>query len=261
MSDDVIRVCVGCTESHWLAVKVLEHSIRCRTTARVEVYPMHEWELHKTCPIPKDRANRPVTEFSFQRFLPPEHFGFQGKAIYLDSDQVVMGDIAEMWNTPFNGAQVLKTPGWQTAVMLIDCTVGWRISKLVRQLDQGKRSYGPMVNLKDMGIVKDRLDPYWNYMDRGRTDYSDWHRAKLIHYTNMNTQPWLLKGHPLAEPWAVELLTAVQFGFITKDDVRREIELRHVRPSLAMVVGEDPPYSDDQFVFPDDTFKGKGLHR
>lgn len=77
----------------------------------------------------------------------------------------------------------------------------------------------------------------------------------------MNTQPWLLKGHPLAEPWAVELLTAVQFGFITKDDVRREIELRHVRPSLAMVVGEDPPYSDDQFVFPDDTFKGKGLHR
>lgn len=261
MSDDVIRVCVGCTDSHWLAVKVLEHSIRCRTTAKVEVHSMHEWELHRNCPVPRDRKQRPVTEFSFQRFLPPEHFGFEGKAIYLDSDQVVMGDIAELWNWPMHGAHVLKCPGWQSAVMLIDCAVGWRIAKMVRQLDMGKRSYTGLMNLKDVGIVSDRLDPYWNYMDRGRTDYSDWEQAKLIHYTNMNTQPWLLRGHPLAAPWNIELLTAIQFGFISRDDLMREIELRHVRPSLAAIIKEEPPYPDREFVFPDDTFKGVGLHR
>lgn len=280
---ETVRVFVGCAKEHRLAFQVLRHSIECRTTARVEVYPLINADAEQAAdhwqddplyekyepiaiPIPQDPKQRAATTFSFTRFLIPELCGFNGRGIYLDSDQIVLADIAEMWNTDFDGADVVKTPGWQSAVMLIDCRVGWRISEIVRDIDAGSKSYVGTMNLKKMGKLRDGLSPFWNYIDRGvdlsdPASFPDRGLAKLIHYTRMDTQPWLRAGHPLAHYWYHELLDAIAAGKIAIGEVRRAIEVGDVRPSLARLIGDVPPYSDKKFVFPDDRARGKGLHR
>ena len=41
---------------------------------------------------------------------------------------------------------------------------------------------------------------------------------------------------------------AVRDGAITRDDVLREVAAGHVRPSLALIVGETPLSSDEQWA-------------
>ena len=279
MSMDTIRIFVGCAKEHRLAFKVLRHSIQCRTTARVEVYPLNNadgtrpedaWPDDELAdryrpimiPVPRDRSQRGATTFSFQRFLIPELCGDAGRGIYLDSDQLVLADISEFWDKPIKeGCSVLKPPGWQSAVMMIDCSHGWRIAKMIRQIDQKKRTYKGMMNLQNFGPLDESLSPFWNYQDRGRIDYSDFQNAKLVHFTDMRTQPWLRTGHPVGDVWCLELLDAINAGKIDRQDVRDAVTAGDVRPSLLKLIGETPPGGDHEFVYPDERAKGKGLHR
>jgi hypothetical protein len=297
---DPVRIFVGCAVEHWLAFQVLKSSILRRTTRPCEIYPLNNADATRPAdhwpqdplygkykpihiPTPTNPKQRAATTFSFQRFLIPELVGFQGEAIYLDSDQVVLADIAEFWDQPITPpgyyldnadgspvlASVLKPDGWQSAVMKIDCAVGaWRIAKLVRQLDQGKRTYGKLLNLVNMGIQNETLDPAWNTMDRyvqNPGEQESWNAAasaaKLLHFTDMATQPWLRVRHPWGAIWANELHLAIMAGHLTTEDVLASVEQGDVRPSLALLVGGKPPRPDHTFVYPDARAKGQGLHR
>src|SRR5689334_22832572 len=131
-----IRVYVGSQEAQMLAVKVLEFSIRRQASLPVEVFPLHHTQIE--FPLPKDVRNRPRTPFSFQRFYIPALAGFQGRAIYLDSDMQVFRDIRELWTLPFEGADLLavREPGEsgrrpQFSVMLLDCdALAWNLSDI-----------------------------------------------------------------------------------------------------------------------------------
>lgn len=256
MSDEKIRVFIGGAEEHWLPLRVLEHSIRRHTSAAVEIAPLLAWNHLLREPI--HPHNRPATSFSLQRFLPPEICGHLGRAIYLDSDMIVRADIAELWNTPMHGADVLICPGWQSAVMLMDCTrCRWSVADLVREMDAGTRSIGATMNLKGgFARVEQYLDPLWNCMDRPRLERLDKlveQGAKLLHYTDMQHQPWLRAGHPCETYWFQELYHAIQAGAVTAADIWREIHEGHVRPTLANVVGGDvPAEADRRFIFPND---------
>lgn len=253
--NDLIRVFVGSTEEHSLAVKVLAHTIKSNTTADVEVTPLCE----SLIPIPeaKDPKNRGVTAFSFQRFLIPEICGYQGRGIYLDSDMIAFGNIREVWCHDMRGAKVCCTPGWQTAVMLIDNTVGWSINVLISSLDSGTLSYKDLMNLRAVATMERTLPAQWNCHDREKPQNEGTLRpdARLLHYTNMATQPWLKAGHRLEKYWIESLHSAISAGAVTTDDVMQAVELGHVRPSLASEVGHTPPKLDCEFVFPDDLRK------
>lgn len=248
-----IRVFVGCGTEHLLAFDVLKFSIECRTQSDVEVVPL--LEVEKTIPVPEPHKSRAPTAFSYQRFLIPEACEFEGKGIYLDSDQLVLHDIADLWNTPFpEGANVLTTGGWQSAVMLIDCeSTHWQIDDLCRRMDAGEFTYNKLSNLRGkFANVNGALDPYWNTVDRkGAGVTYDPARTKLYHYTDMGTQPWLKAGHPHGVLWEDELAEALKQGVLRSRDVMQAIRNRHVRPSLSWIVGAEPPYPDHEFVFPD----------
>lgn len=257
---DEIRVFVGATAEHWLAVKVLEYSIKRNTSRPVRVRTLDTVQIGY--PLPRDKHQRPVTAFSFQRFLIPQACDYEGKAIYLDSDQMVQADIGGLWDTPIPaGASCINTGGWQTAVLLIDCRCGWNIMKFVEKLDAHTWKYGRMMNCQypEMGMHLGGLDPLWNVIDRPDPRQMDVKRAKLLHYTDMRLQPWLNAKHPHGATWEAELRRAVKDGYITTDDVLREIRNRNVRPSLALLVDEEPPYDDFQFVYPDDARKMQGV--
>ena len=229
-----IRIFVGSTPPQMLAVKVLEYSIRKHASMSVEVFPRFQAKLEY--PMPKDPANRPRTPFSFQRFLIPSLKGFKGRAIYVDSDMQVFRDIRELWTLPFNGADLLaaREPGDtgrrpQFSVMLLDCErLRWNLAEIVARLDSGELNYEKL--MYQMAVAKQidaAIDPRWNSLER----YED-AKTALLHYTDMNTQPWLSRDNPLNYLWSRDLFEAIDRGVISRDYVAAEVASGHVRPSL-----------------------------
>src|SRR5690348_15903628 len=94
---DTLRVCCGMSEAEWLPSKVLEYSIQRRSSKPVDFIPLNLFD-HL---IPKRIHHLAATRFSFQRLVIPQAMERQAIAAYLDSDQIVIGDIAELFDTPF----------------------------------------------------------------------------------------------------------------------------------------------------------------
>jgi hypothetical protein len=229
-----IRIYVATTEGQMLAVKVLEHSIRRHASMSTQVFPLHESGIE--IPTPKELKNQARTPFSFQRFLIPQLAGFRGRAIYLDSDMLVFDDIKEVWTLPFEGADLLavrdpdesvRRP--QFSVMLLDCeALGWRIDEVVDRLDRGALTYETlMYEMSVAGAVRSSIPPRWNSLEK----YHEGETA-LLHYTDMNTQPWIYIDHPLGHLWSQALFEAVDRGFLSIDYIRDHVEKGYVRPSL-----------------------------
>lgn len=232
--DHPVRVFVATTEAQMLSVKVLEYSIKRHTSITSIVTPLHTTGIE--IPLPVDPEKRPRTPFSFQRFLIPEVMKWNGRAIYLDSDMQIFDDLKNVWTLPFNGSQVLsvsepsetgRRP--QFSVMLIDCaSLDWNIADIVRNLDRDNLSYKElMVEMKVAKKISPDIDPRWNSLERYEPGLTS-----LIHYTDMNTQPWVSTKNPLGWVWVEELFRAIDDGFITVDYVESHIKEGWVRPSL-----------------------------
>ena len=243
-----IRIFVGTEEPQLVPALVLGHTIRTRTRSPVRIQPL----LGLDIPMPKDRNNRPRTAFSFARFRIPELCGYEGRAIYLDSDMQVFADIAELWDFPLGDAWVACTtqveapqqwiqnrwfhPGPQMSVMLLDCgSLDWDLSRIVADLDTGRYSYQDLL-FRLCVVPEERLradlPPEWNHLEGYEPG-----RTRLTHYTVVSTQPWLAAGHPLEGVWLEALADAVVAGAVPADLLRRHVELGYLREALA-------PYAD-----------------
>lgn len=229
-----VRVFVATMEEQMLAVKVLEYSIAKHSKLPVEIIPMHAAGIE--VPRPREQKNWPRTPFSFQRFIIPELCAHQGRAIYLDSDMQVFSDISELWQTDFAGDDLLSanhpTEGGrkpQYSVMLLNCEgLKWDIRDIIQKLDSETLSYEQLMYemvvapRKRAGISAD-----WNSLEAyvpGRT--------KLLHYTDMDTQPWIYARHPFGYLWVRDLFEAIDNGFISSEMVFDHIRKGWLRPSL-----------------------------
>lgn len=243
-SSDTIRVFVGADRSQKLAIDVLAYSIKRHTTANVEVIPMVDLDV----PVPHDPRNHQRTGFSFSRFCIPKLCGYKGKAIYMDADMQVFKDISTLWSLPFNGHRVLvqesvkhtdvslnkenapSTRKKQCAVMLIDCeNLDWDVREIVHGLDEGSYSYLQLMD--EMCIVPEEQVGYrvpfeWNSLEH--FDKS----TCLIHYTDMGTQPWVSTRNPNGEIWFAEVRRMLADGSLCIEQLQKEIEMGHFRPSL-----------------------------
>jgi len=229
-----IKVYVGSQKEQMLAVKVLEYSIKRHASISVDVFPMHESNI--TIPTPKDKANHPRTPFSFQRFLIPELNGHKGKAIYVDSDMQVFTDIRDLWQRDMGDADIFSAwePGDthripQYSVMLLDCEkLKWDIKEVVHLLDTGALDYEKlMYQMQVAKKVSPVIEFEWNSLERFEEG-----KTKLIHYTDMNIQPWINRNNPLSKIWIREMRECIKNGFITEAFLKNEIAAGHVRPSL-----------------------------
>lgn len=233
-ADSPIKVFVATTEAQMLAVKVLEYSIKKHASMRVEVQPLHACGI--TIPQPREQKNWPRTPFSFQRFIIPQACGFQGRAIYLDSDMQVFADIRELWEMDFDGHQLLSAKDAkvgdrkpQYSVMLLDCVhLDWNIADIVDALDGETLSYESL--MYDMCVARSQaanIPAEWNSLESFKEK-----QTKLLHYTDMDTQPWIHSKHPLGYIWCRDLFEAIKEGFIDVAMLDEHIEKGWVRPSL-----------------------------
>lgn len=240
-----LRIFIGTDDTQTIAHRVLEHSIRKHASVPTEIVPM----LNLPTPLPKDPAMRPRVPFSFSRFLIPELCGYEGRALYLDSDMLVFGDVAELASMPFEGKALLCTtqpeppekwrhkrdffkPGKHAAVMLYDCSrLSWKIDDVVQGLDDGRYTYDELVSdlcIVDPDRIGDSIPIEWNHLERYEPGVT-----KLLHYTVVPTQPWRNDANPLGELWMETYREAVEAGAIPPEEVEELLAGGHVKPSLA----------------------------
>lgn len=231
-SGPVIDVYVGSMPSHELVVQVLEWSLLRHGSRPLRVHRLHE--LMPPLPPRSASGSRPGTAFSFQRFAIPEITGYRGRALYLDSDQIVFRDIARAFDHPMRGQPVLPTrtelpwrskPQLRSSVMLLDCArLDWSVQHLVRALDAGELDYAELFSLR---AYRRSLPARWNGLDR-------YHRGwtALLHYTAKSRQPWIHHRHKLGYLWFEALFAALDAGHLRMDDIERAVHGACVRPSL-----------------------------
>jgi hypothetical protein len=226
-----IRIFIGTEPKTHIAYKVLEHTIRKHTSRPVEVTPMigPAWEY----PIDDIKVG---TGFSLRRWMIPAACGWEGHAIYMDADQIVFGDVGELYDL---GRELLpaepdapiiactaqpdkysKTPWPQTSVMVIDC---WRafsnwqfkINSVLGWLRQnrGNENYAKLMHAQGMAVA-DSLPVEWNHLNVYKEGVT-----KLLHYTKEPEQPWYKPDHPLAGLWKKELVETLEAGEVTRADM------------------------------------------
>lgn len=208
---ETIRVFVG---TDWRAEKsdlVLKYSAEKHCSLPIEWTWMRAkdpgwsgWAGQAELPHPPNGWATPFTMF---RYAVPEMCGFKGRAIYLDTDMVVFGDLAELWRHK-NRKPWYCTNDKRTDVSVIDCAP-FRVA-----LEQGR--WPPLARIKTNayphrvraflltgGLMEMGLPTCWNSLDRyvpGET--------KLLHFTKMSTQPW--------KPWPE------RFAYERPKDVKAE---------------------------------------
>ncbi len=245
-ADQPLRIFVGSEPSQVVAHRVLEFTIRRHASIPVEVTPMIDLPL----PEPSDPANRARVGFTFSRFLIPELCGFQGRAVYIDADMLVFGDVAELAALPMDGAKVLCTyqrelpeawrekagfrPGRNVAVLVLDCgALDWDATKIVAGLDEGRYTYEELVydlRLVEAEAVHDTIPPEWNHLERFDPT------TRLLHYTVVRTQPWKVDKNPLGHLWMTAFAEAMEAGAVPPAEVEDGIAKGWLKPSLASLL-------------------------
>ena len=93
--DIKVRLFVGFDPREAVAYDVLAHSIHARASSPVSVTPLKLSELGDL--MWRERHHLQSTDFSFSRFLVPYLCGFEGWAIFMDCDMLVLDDIGDLW--------------------------------------------------------------------------------------------------------------------------------------------------------------------
>ena len=91
----MIRIFVGYDPRETVAFYVLSHSIQARASVPVSVTPLMLDQLDGL--MWRDRHNLQSTDFSFSRFLVPHLCGYEGWALFMDCDMLMLDDVANLW--------------------------------------------------------------------------------------------------------------------------------------------------------------------
>jgi lipopolysaccharide biosynthesis glycosyltransferase len=92
----VIPIFIGYDSKVKIAYHVLAESILRNSSTPVTVSPVNLNNLKNIYTRKQDLLAS--TEFSFSRFLVPHLMNYNGWAIFMDSDMVMLSDITELWN-------------------------------------------------------------------------------------------------------------------------------------------------------------------
>jgi Glycosyl transferase family 8 len=249
MKQEHVKVFIGSGEASLLERKTLISSLRKNSQRDLDVYVINGThnaiELNDQepflAPMSLRIKYRNTTEFSLYRFLIPELCNYQGRAIYVDSDTICLSDIGELFDAPMDGSDFLakqdtyKHRGsgyWGLSVMLIDCEkCRFDLEKIFNEIDQGLYSYSDFSCMSPLFLSHHHyrigeIDPLWNVFDTwdGTT--------KLIHYTNLYTQPWKFPNHPYGELWFQYFNEAIATGCVTEEDIRLSLVRAYARRDL-----------------------------
>jgi len=220
-----LNIYVGCEPPQELPARVLEHSILRHTSMPVRVQRLNEL-------IGPGREAEGRTAFSLQRFMIPSLNRREGLAVYLDSDMLVYHDVAELLalrdpQVAITSAEAPPDSGRapQCSVMVIDCEkAAWDFDQIV---DLSKSTYeSAMFDLSFEPSKRAGLPYQWNSLER----FED--GTRLLHFTDMDRQPWISAVNPLAPIWFDALFAAMADRQLSFDTIVQDVKRGWIRPGL-----------------------------
>ncbi len=203
---------------------VLAHTIRehCPDAEIIDT-----WALER----PQMKVHANPTPFSVVRFHVPKYMGGEGWAIYLDADMIVFDDITKLWDcipSPIesDSPKILCTePSHSVCLINCEALAHWDGYKIAADVDSGKLRYGILhgsMNGAYRTGQDSALPPEWNHLDRFTRG-----ETRLLHFTNLRSQPWTFPGkHHLEGLWVDALNRALAAGAVQHD------QLSHVMFSM-----------------------------
>jgi len=140
-----------------------------------------------------------ATPFSALRWGIPAACNFQGKAIYMDLDKLVKADIAELWDTPFNGKPMVSKPE-AICVSMYDNAAMKNLLPPLHIIKQAGAYRNVRKQFSHPDVIR-RYQGNWNCLDMRRDqggEYSsiDDPDIKLLHFTAIPWQPHLKYALP-----------------------------------------------------------------
>lgn len=228
-----IRIAIGTEPRTEIARKVLEYSIVKTTNSSVGFHHL----------MGEDQADRgnlgEGTGFSTRRFSVPEYYNYEGHAIYLDADMLVLSDIAELWDLKNDTDTVWCCYGnesaeeIETSVMLINCKTAKGNIKTISEINEylkndiNRKKYREIMKLKYLISAPVKLNKYFNVMDKGSvyTSLKDFRnpKAKILHFSEVRKQPWSMPKHPCRDIWEKWFVAALKDGYISSKEVKRAV--------------------------------------
>ena len=224
-----LTVYIGTEDDQLIPQKVLEYSIHKNAKTPVKIRAVKQ-EMERVG----------GTNFGFVRFLIPKLNNYQGKAIYLDADQLVFTDINELGsvldsehsiglvNQP-QGTFGKKIVGQhnQTSVMILDCEKlkSWNPDTMFEQVVPNRTELqSNQIHYRDFMMLSwfdqtqiQPLDPVWNHFNIVEPD------SKLTHFSHVRSQPWKNPSHPLTEFWGKWLRDAIRAGAVSRITLIKEV--------------------------------------
>lgn len=249
MTQETVKVLIGSGEASLLERKVLIYSIRKHTNRNVDIYVYNGThnaiEKNDEPPVPAPMSlkvkYRNLTEFSMARFILSDVCGHEGKCIFLDSDMICFTDIGELFDSPVSDFDFLAKEGalekregktWALSAMLTNCErCRFDLDLIIDEIDAGLYTYSDFAQmhpnfLKHHPYSIGPMPPEWNTFDV----YDD--KTKIIHYTNLQSQPWKYHDHPFGDIWFKYFNEARETGYISEDDITLTIMRGIVRPDI-----------------------------
>lgn len=273
---EAIHVAIGSEPDQRLPALLLERSIRQRASREVVIW--WSWDPHTRTwhPMAERHERLGGTNFSAWRWLAPAavRYGFllgpgdePERLIYLDCDQLVFADLAELEASLPDGKLIAcvvgaegnfngKTPepdARETSVMVIrhgkaplawDYTIlaervrdhgliSW-VSASIPEARKAKSDYAALMQATWIPAADvHAIAPAWNHMNHYEPA-----RTKLVHFTHVRSQPWKSPGHPLSKLWAEHLREAVAAREVSVALVEEEVAAGHVDPYWLAVARE-----------------------
>ena len=174
------------------------------------------------------------TPFSLQRFLLAELLlsSNHEQAIYLDSDMLVFDDVTklclEFQKSGNDLATVKVDPIWnrkpQSSVLLMNRNGAKLLLERFVDYLENNISYDDLMYFENISGWAS-IGHTWNCLE-----YYD-QNTQLLHFTDMDTQPWLKTTNKFCGIWEIALLNLLDEPEV-KTEFFRSIEKGFVRPSL-----------------------------
>jgi len=194
-----------------------------------------------------------ATPFTNLRWAIPEYCNFEGRAIYMDVDQVNFRDISHLFNENMEGAPLMCREGWRTCVTLMDCE---KLKEHLPSVSELKKD--PMFNNREarrLASLAKPIDPRWNCLDGEDLPPNEiWH----LHWTHMPTQPW-------KPAWAAKHYAEQGIPFTTADHPRADLVTiwNRIRKMAEIELGIRNPEDSDHVAittFPTDKWAEYGAN-
>tara|TARA_Y100000385_G_scaffold275798_1_gene320658 strand:- start:2419 stop:3093 length:675 start_codon:yes stop_codon:yes gene_type:complete len=91
----MINIFIGYDSKEKVAFNVLSYSILKNSSKPVAITPIYLDNIKDD--FVRERNNLSSTEFSFSRFIIPHLMNYQGWALFMDCDMLMIDDIAKLW--------------------------------------------------------------------------------------------------------------------------------------------------------------------